>query len=163
MNSRPRFLCDEMLGRLCRYLRAAGYDALLANGGHLDREWLQQCHEEGRYFLTQDTLVSEHKAARDIALILPQGDIDQLAVWLGAHFHLDWLNHAFTRCLVDNTPLLPADAATLKRVPADALRPGEPLSHCPMCGRVYWRGSHYKRMHARLARWQASRNGDNSP
>src|SRR5512146_2679608 len=150
MSLPPRFLCDEMLGRLCRYLRAAGYDTLFANNGNPDRDLLQQCHDEGRYFLTQDQLVQEHKAARDIALILPQGDIDQLAAWLGARFRLDWLGQAFSRCLVDNTLLQPADPASLERVPADALRPGEPISLCPSCGRVYWRGSHYKRMHARL-------------
>src|SRR5512143_449629 len=156
MNPLPRFLCDEMLGRLCRYLRAAGYDTLFANNGHQDRVWLRQCHEEGRYFLTQDQLVREHKAARDVALILPQGDVDQLAAILGTHFQLDWLSHAFTRCLVDNALLQEADKASAAKVPADALRPDEPLNVCPACGRVYWRGSHYKRMHARLAKWQAS-------
>ena len=156
MKTLPRFLCDEMLGRLCRYLRAAGYDTLFANNGHQDRDLLRQCHEEGRYFLTQDRLVREHKAARDIALILPQVDIDQLALLLGAHFQLDWLSHAFTRCLVDNTLLLTADTAAATKAPADAIRPNEPLRVCPLCGRVYWRGSHYKRMHARLARWQAA-------
>lgn len=160
MSTQPRFLCDEMLGRLCRYLRAAGYDALLANGGRHDREWLRQCREEGRYFLTQDRLVSEHKAARGIALILPQGDIDRLAADLGAHFHLDWLGLSFTRCLVDNTPLQAADPESLKRVPPDAVRPSEPLNLCPACGRVYWHGSHYKRMRARLARWQALCDSD---
>src|SRR5512135_382110 len=123
MTPLPRFLCDEMLGQLCRYLRAAGYDTLFANNGHQDRVWLQQCHDEGRYFLTQDQLVREHKAARDIALILPQGDIDQLAALLGAHFQLDWLSRAFTRCLQDNTLLLPADVEAAARVPKDARRP----------------------------------------
>ncbi|MBI5626404.1 MAG: hypothetical protein HY935_04285 [Nitrosomonadales bacterium] len=47
-----RFMCDEMLGRLCRYLRATGYDALFANNGHSDSILLRQCREEGRYFLT---------------------------------------------------------------------------------------------------------------
>jgi uncharacterized protein len=155
MNPPPRFLCDEMLGQLCRYLRAAGYDTLFAKDGLLDRVWLQQCHDEGRYFLTQDQLVSEHKAARNIALILPQGDLDQLATLLGARFQLDWLSRAFTRCLVDNTLLQPADEESIARVPADALRPGEPLNVCPACKRVYWQGSHYKRMHVRLAKWQA--------
>jgi uncharacterized protein with PIN domain len=115
---------------------------------------LRQCHDEGRYFLTQDQLVREHKAARDIALILPQGDLDQLAAFLGARFQLDWLSHAFTRCLVDNTPLVPADAEALAKVPADARRPEEPLTVCPACKRVYWQGSHYKRMRGRLAKWQ---------
>lgn len=157
MSTPPRFLCDEMLGQLCRYLRAAGYDTLFANNGHQDRDLLRQCHDEGRYFLTQDQLVREHKAARDIALILPQGDTDQLAALIGAHFQLDWLSHAFTRCLRDNTLLLPADTEAMARVPADARRPDQPLTVCPACGRVYWHGSHYKRMHARLARWQAAR------
>ncbi len=156
MNLPPRFLCDEMLGRLCRYLRAAGYDALFANNGHMDRDLLRQCHEEGRFFLTQDQLVREHKAARDVAVILPQGaDLDELAAALGTRFDLNWTKHAFTRCLVDNTPLHAADAAATARVPEDALRPDEPLTVCPSCGRVYWQGSHYKRMHARLARWQS--------
>jgi uncharacterized protein with PIN domain len=152
----PRFLCDEMLGRLCRYLRAAGYDALLANGGRSDAELLQQCRDEKRFFLTQDRLIKEHKAARNVALLLPQGDLDRLAASLGAHFGLDWLAHAFTRCIKDNTPLAVADAAALARIPADALRPGEPFRRCPVCDRIYWRGSHYRRMRARLAAWQAA-------
>jgi uncharacterized protein with PIN domain len=162
VNTRPRFLCDEMLGRLGRYLRAAGYDALQANGGHHDREWLRQCREEGRYFLTQDRLVSEHKAARGVALILPQGDLDRLAGWLGEELRLDWLDQSFTRCIVDNTPLLPADEEALKHVPPDAVRPNEPLTVCPACGRVYWPGSHYKRMRSRLAQWQAARENHSS-
>lgn len=157
MSALPRFLCDEMLGRLCRYLRAAGYDTLLPAVGDSDRTLLRLSRAEGRYFLTQDQLVREHKAASGVALILPQGDLDHLAALLGAHFHLDWLGHAFTRCLVDNTLLLAADDAALERAPADALRPGEPLYLCPCCKRIYWRGSHYKRMHARLVKWQAAR------
>lgn len=151
----PRFLCDEMLGGLARYLRAAGYDTRFANNGDADRDLLRLCHAEGRCFLTQDRLIREHKAARDIAVILPQGDLDHLAMQVQARFQLDWLAHAFTRCLIDNALLQTADAAAMQRVPADALRPDEPYLHCPACDRVYWRGTHYKRMLARLARWQA--------
>lgn len=159
MSALPRFMCDEMLGRLCRYLRAAGYDTVLATGGHSDRTLLRQCREEGRYLLTQDQLVREHNAANGVALILSQGDLDHLAALLGAHFRLDWLSHAFTRCLVDNTVLTEADDAALERAPADALRPDEPLYMCPHCKRIYWRGSHYKRMRAKLVKWQAARTG----
>jgi len=174
--SQPRFLCDEMLGHLCRYLRAAGYDTLLANGGRRDAVLLRQCREEGRYFLTQDTLIAEHKAADGIALILPHAPLDRIVELVDARFHLDWLARAFTRCLMDNTPLVPADEAATARIPLDARRRPllnplpqageeaneslrefqifEPLRHCPTCRRVYWRGSHYKRMHARLEGWQ---------
>ena len=88
MSSPPRFLCDEMLGQICRYLRAAGYDTLFANGGHQDRKLLRQCHEEGRYFLTQDQLVAEHKVAHGVALILPQGDS---TCWLPCSVHISIL------------------------------------------------------------------------
>ena len=145
-----------MLGHLCRYLRAAGYDTLLAQNGASDAELLRLCHEQGRHFLTRDMLVREHKAARGVALLLPHEILDHLAAILGEHYRLDWLAHAFTRCLVDNTPLVAADAETAARAPADARRPGEPLCTCPQCGRVYWRGSHYKRMRARLAAWQGA-------
>ncbi len=154
MDSLPSFLCDEMLGSLCRYLRAAGYDTLLANNGASDGDLLRQCMAEGRFLLTQDALIREHKAANGVALILPHVPLDDLAAEVGARLQLDWVSHSFTRCLVDNTPLAGADEAAAARAPADARRPGEALQHCPACGRVYWRGSHYKRMHARLDRWQ---------
>lgn len=157
MSAKPRFLCDEMFGHLCRYLRAAGYDTLLAQNSESDAELLRLCHEQGRQFLTRDALVGKHKAAHSVALLLPHENLDHLAAILGEQYHLDWLAHAFSRCLVDNTPLAAADEQTAARAPADARRPGEPLLHCPQCGRVYWRGSHYKRMRQRLESWQSAR------
>src|SRR3989338_8806865 len=106
-----------MLGRLCRYLRAAGYDALFANGGRSDGELLRQCRAEGRYFLTQDQLVQEHKAARGVALLLPQGDLDRLAAALGAHLRLDWLGPAFPPRPGGHAPPVAAAAAAPARPP----------------------------------------------
>lgn len=157
MKDTPRFLCDEMLGHLCRYLRAAGYDTRLAREGTSDAELLQDCHAEGRQFLTQDMLIREHKAARDVALILPHGDLNHLAALVTEHYQLDWLSQSFTRCLLDNTSLEAADEAALMRAPHDVLESGQQLSRCPTCGRIYWQGSHYKRMQSRLAAWQAAR------
>lgn len=153
MNTLPRFLCDEMLGHLCRYLRAAGYDTLFDTSGLPDRDLLRICKEQDRTFLTKDQKIIEHNAAVGVACILPNADLDQLAAIIGAHFHLDWLSHAFTRCLEDNTPLVAADETTINRVPLDARRPGEPFTYCPTCARVYWRGSHYKRIRERLMKW----------
>ena len=49
-----RFLCDEMLVRLARLLRAAGYDTYLASGGEPDANLLRIAREEGRMLLTRD-------------------------------------------------------------------------------------------------------------
>jgi uncharacterized protein len=49
-----RFLCDEMLRGLGRWLRAAGYDTLIADGGIPDRILAQRCAMEKRVLLTKD-------------------------------------------------------------------------------------------------------------
>lgn len=148
----PRFLCDEMLGRLGRYLRAAGYDTLIAAGGMSDADLLRSARAEGRHFLTLDRLVLEQKAASGVACLLPRGDLDGLARAVSDRFAIDWLARAFSRCLVDNTLLEPADETLRRALPAD-LHDRE-ARHCPACGRLYWAGSHYRRMRARLAAWQ---------
>ncbi len=146
-----RFLCDEMLGRLARYLRAAGYDTTLAAGGEPDRELLARAILEGRRFLTCDRRIAEHRRARDTALILPRLSLDQLAAELRTTLGLDWLHAPFTRCLVDNAPLQALAAAERHRLPGDIAAPA--ARQCPSCGRVYWAGSHHRRMQRRLACW----------
>jgi uncharacterized protein with PIN domain len=145
-----RFLCDEMLGRLARYLRAAGYDTSLASSGEPDAVLLARAHAEHRRFLTRDTLIAEHKAARGVAVLLPPGDLDTLAAALSADLGVDWLRRPFTRCLVDNAVLASAHPAA--DLPPD-VHHGD-ARRCPTCGRVYWAGSHHRRMLARLDGWR---------
>ncbi len=149
-----RFLCDEMLARLCRYLRAAGYDSTLARDGVRDRDLLRQCQEEARRFLTLDRRIHEHKAAVGVVMLLRNSTLEEQAQTLANTFGLDWLARAFTRCLVDNALLAPASSiqrASLPRLPAGS---DQPVAACPHCGRVYWRGSHYHRMREKLETWQ---------
>lgn len=54
-----RFLCDEMLVRLARLLRAAGYDAAMAPAGTRDDELLRIAHHEKRLLLTRDKRLSQ--------------------------------------------------------------------------------------------------------
>lgn len=147
----PRFLCDEMLGRLARYLRAAGYDTLLARHGLPDRAWVALARREHRWLLTCDRGVDEHLAARGLAIVLPRGDLAEAARTLVLRCDVDWLHAPFTRCLVDNTRLGSMPDAIASRLPADV----GAARWCPDCGRAYWAGSHYRRMQARLAAWAA--------
>ena len=155
--SDPRFLCDEMLGRLARYLRAAGYDTALASGGVADREVVALARRERRLLLTCDRGISEHKAARGIATILPRAPLDTLAQELASKLHVHWLRAPFTRCLVDNTPLESLAPADRHRVPHDVAV--DAARWCPGCGRVYWAGSHHRRMQRRLETWAAGTFG----
>ena len=146
-----RLLCDEMLGRLARYLRAAGYDTRLASGGAQDRELLRIARDEQRLFLTCDRRIAEHKAALGIAIILPRGPLEAMAPALSRDPGIHWLHAPFTRCLVDNEPLETVPVTRRHALPPDAA--GEDARHCPACGRVYWAGSHPRRMGERLAAW----------
>ncbi|MEP7207652.1 MAG: Mut7-C RNAse domain-containing protein [Casimicrobiaceae bacterium] len=148
-----RFLCDEMLGRLARYLRAAGYDTDLACDGAPDRDLLVRAESESRRFLTCDRRIAEHRRARETALILTWAPLDCLAQELYRALGVDWLHAPFTRCLVDNTPLTAVPPAATARMPRDVA--AEDARHCPQCGRVYWAGSHHGRMKSRLAAWAA--------
>jgi hypothetical protein len=150
-----RFLCDEMLGRLARYLRAAGYDTTLATGGAPDRELLAAARHERRAFVTCDRRIALHKAAAEVALILPRGTIDELAQALARRVPIDWLHRPFSRCLVDNAPLLDGIGASRRAPPPDVA--GTEVRNCPECGRLYWAGSHHRRMRTRLAAWSAGR------
>jgi uncharacterized protein with PIN domain len=49
-----RLLCDEMLRGLGRWLRAAGYDTVIAKGGLPDRTLAERRTEEDRVLLTKD-------------------------------------------------------------------------------------------------------------
>jgi uncharacterized protein with PIN domain len=148
-----RFLCDEMLGHLARYLRAAGYDTTLAAEGRPDRELLAQAHDEARRFLTLDRRVLEHRRAAGLVVLLAGSTLDEQARELVFRCGVDWLRQPFTRCLIDNAALVPAGEGDRAGLPPEV--PLEEALSCPTCGRVYWAGSHHRRMRSRLAAWNA--------
>lgn len=150
-----RFVCDVMLARLARYLRAAGYDTLLAEGHERDAQIVSRAVEQDRWLLTLDRRIIEHKAGQGRVLLLVHGTVEQQARWLAAQLGLDWLAKPFSRCLVDNELLIHAPSDQLVQVP-DFIRSTETaFMTCPDCGRVYWSGSHHRRMQATLESWQS--------
>jgi len=143
-----------MLGRLCRYLRAAGYDTAAAQPGEPDARLLSRAIAENRRFLTMDRKIMEHKVAQEVATVLPMADLDALAAFMQREFGVDWLHAPFSRCLVDNAELVPASPEDASRAPPESRREGEELRVCPACRRVYWRGSHVRRMLGHMGRWK---------
>jgi len=53
--------------------------------------------------------------------------------------------------VVDNAELRAATSEEIGRMPETARALPGPFRACPACGRLYWPGSHVKRMAARLA------------
>jgi uncharacterized protein with PIN domain len=151
----PRLLCDEMLHGLGRWLRAAGYDTGIAGHGLADRNVFDLAIREARILLTCDReFLSRRDAARHVVM-LPARGLDACAQELRSRHGIDWLRAPFTRCLIDNTPLVPADREARSGLPPKARGLPGPIRTCPECARMYWPGSHVRRMHARLSAWQA--------
>ena len=150
----PRFLCDAMLGRLGRWLRAAGYDTLIAPGAE-DRALVERAIADGRILLTRDRKLQEIRGAARHAVVVESERLPQLASELTQRFGVDWLLRPFQRCLVCNLVLTPAPELARRRLPADVRATAGEVNYCRQCDRLYWPGGHVRRMTRRLERWRA--------
>jgi uncharacterized protein with PIN domain len=147
---RVKLFCDEMLGRLGRWLRVAGYDTAIAEGGATDAEIVARCTAAGRTLITRDRHLEMRADGRVRVVRLADNSIEAQARVLRITLGIDWQHAPFSRCLVDNSPLDPAPAEMAAQVPPDSGAVGGPLQRCPECGRLYWPGGHVRRMRARL-------------
>jgi uncharacterized protein len=150
-----RLLCDEMLKGIGSWLRVAGYDAAIADDGGRDDALLARAGAESRLLLTCDRRLAARAGAGTAIAVLGSERLDEAACELSARLGIDWLHAPFTRCLVDNTRLAPAAEEDLAGLPMSARQGAGPIMRCPRCGRVFWPGSHVRRMRAKLERWQA--------
>ena len=148
-----RLLCDEMLVRLGRWLRAAGHDTLIAQPGEPDGNLLALAEEQERVLLTRDQALPRLTKHDVFILLLPDQVADQ-ALLLRRQLGLDWLAAPFTRCLMDNCLL--EESGPGIAIPAPARRLPGPFRRCPCCRRDYWPGSHVRRMMGQLASWNAA-------
>jgi uncharacterized protein with PIN domain len=147
----PRFLADAMLGRLARWLRALGFDTAY-DPALDDPQLVRLAAREARVLLTRDRHLVEHLRPERALLVRARAPLDQLREVLAA-YGTPPDGRRFTRCLVCNAELeevAPEDAAGALP-PSAASRPG-PLRRCPGCERVYWPGSHVRRMREALDR-----------
>lgn len=153
MTHEPRFLCDEMLGKLARDLRTLGYDAAYAKHVEDDR-LLERARGDDRWLVTRDVELADR--AGDAGLLVRSRDPEEQLAYVLQTLGLRPDRERFlTRCLECNTELEPTDASG--EVPETV----EDRQHwrCPGCGKVYWLGTHARDMLARLGRFLGHGNG----
>ena len=147
----PRFAADAMLGRLARWLRVLGYDTFY-DIAVADPVLVRLAEQEQRLLLTRDRhLLRELRPAR--ALEVRQNDPLQQLADLVLELRLSPPPELFTRCLLCNAALQAMDPAEARPLLPEGVRdlPG-PVRRCPVCGRLYWDGSHVRRMRAAIER-----------
>ena len=153
--SPPRFLADEMVGRLARLLRVVGCDTVYARGV-TDSEILDLARAEDRTILTRDRQLA-HRAPK--ALLIESPDVaEQWSSLVRAYPEVPRAP-AFDRCTECNgrlAPYAPGPADPRRDgVPWDRVAKGLALYRCASCDHLYWEGSHTERIRRQLERWSA--------
>ena len=140
-----------MLGRLARWLRVLGFDTAY-DAALDDPELVARAEAEDRVLLTRDRrLLRELRptAALEIRSDVPLEQLRQVVEVLA----LAPPGALFTRCLLCNDVLADVPDAERNTLLPERARdlPGA-VRRCPRCGRVYWHGSHARRMGRAVAR-----------
>ena len=141
----PRFVLDSHLGRLAAYLRMLGFDALYRNCA--EDAWLARVSSgERRILLTRDVGLLKRSEVTHGHWLRETDSRAQLREVV-SRYHLSRLVRPFTRCMRCNESLrpIPAEEAATS-VPPGVLKSHTDFRACPGCGRVYWQGSHWRRM-----------------
>ena len=145
MGSDPIFLADAHLGGLARFLRMLGFDTLHENA-FSDEEIRRVAQDERRIVLTRDReLLKCREIVRGcyVRALKPEAQLREVA----ARYGLAANARPFTLCLNCNVPLEAVEkSAVAHRVPEQVLLLQDAFTRCARCDRVFWPGSHYRRM-----------------
>lgn len=141
----PRFIVDNMLGSLARWLRMMGYDTMYDKSLE-DPDIARLAREEGRHILTRDKELSSEPGAFLLEGVDLDAQLKAIATKFGLKFHDELI-----RCSTCNGELvdLPKDQAKGK-VPGGALEANEKFWKCSKCEKIYWKGSHWLGINERL-------------
>lgn len=143
--SPPRFLLDNHLGKLAVYLRLAGLDASYRND-YQDEELAKRAAREGRVLLTRDQRLLMRSIIHVGYWVREKSPPKQLEEIL-KRFDLLARLRPFQRCVRCNTPLQSVTKdEVIHRLEPLTKKYYDEFRYCPVCDRVYWKGSHYEHM-----------------
>lgn len=146
-----KFICDQMLAQLGRWLRCAGYDTLIVDNGIADSEILEIARKENRRLLTKDKHFLKMKKNGLVIHLTTNSSIDHCVRELNQKLEIDWTLHPFSRCLVCNQLLKEIEKEKITaKVPEGVKKSTTQFWICPDCNRIYWEGSHTEKMRKML-------------
>ena len=145
----PKFIVDDMLGKLAVRLRMLGFDATYY-GDSADSFLLRKSKEEERILLTRDLSLTKISGANAFFVTNTKLSAQIREVIDKYHLNISPQN-MFSRCSVCNTPLQPVPKERVKnRVPPLIYKLFNEFSYCPVDDKYYWKGTHYEKMIAEL-------------
>jgi len=154
-----KFIADAMLGRLAKWLRLLGFDVLYYPDIE-DREVIRISREHDRTILTRDTRMLQSRGARD-AVFIRSDHISQQLLEIKDMLALHDSDLG-ERCIVCNGNLhkVSERGEVQDLVPDYVYHNFESFMRCNVCGKVYWEGSHYKKIRERISEILRKSNED---
>lgn len=147
---RTAFVVDVNLGRLARMLRLFGFDALFDNSA-TDQQIVAISVDQQRIILTRDRRLLYAKAIAHgywVRSVLPPRQLEEVV----ARFDLAGLIKPFSRCAACNGLIESVDKQeVLELLEPKTRKYYEKFYRCPVCGKIYWEGSHIDKVRQRLA------------
>ena len=146
------FLVDGMLGSLNRWLRICGYETEFYRDAS-DEKLLEISKEKGHIVLTRDRNLSREARRSGVEAFIVLGkNIEEMLVSVAKEFGLI-LNPVMARCttcgsMLNEVPKHNVDG----EVPPSSYAVYKKYWRCMSCGKVFWRGSHWKKIPSSLSR-----------
>ncbi len=145
-----KFICDDNLGKLARYLRVLGFDTHFDESID-DNALLRIAASEERYLLTRDHKLSSKSIPHGLLILENDDPLNQLSIVIQKlDLRID-PRLLFNRCSRCNHLCHIVDKQTIsEEVFPFILKTQEIIKQCPSCRRFYWKGSHYKALLGKL-------------
>jgi len=143
-----KFVCDEMLGTLAKWLRILGYDTAYVKNME-DDEILKIAEKEDRIIITRDKVLAEKS---EKALYIDEKDLEKQIekVFKKLNLEIDE-DKILSRCILCNTPVMSIKKEKIEgKVPEHVWKTHEKFWICPKCKRIYWMGSHWNDMEEKI-------------
>ncbi len=138
-----RFVADNHLGRLARFLRLLGLDTLYGRDW-TDPELVRISTSEQRILLTRDVSVLKHGSVTHghyIRAVDPREQVTDVV----RRFHLGRHLTPFTRCMACNGKLIPVAKEEIAHLlPPETRLHVNGFRECSSCDKVYWQGAHHR-------------------
>jgi uncharacterized protein with PIN domain len=142
-----RFIADAHLGKLSRYLRLLGFDCLFFNDAG-DRTLARISVDQGRVLLTRDRDLLMHRVISHGCFIHATEPRQQLKE-IVQRLQLESVYNPFTRCMECNGSLAAVEKRLIEgQLPTHVREHYSDFWRCEACGRIYWKGSHYRELRA---------------
>lgn len=142
----PRFVADTHLAKLARHLRMAGFDCLW-NNDWSDEHIVTLAIAERRTILTRDRGILRRRVVERGYFVRNVQSELQLAEVVRA-LQLEAMLRPFTRCRECNILLerVSKETITDAGLPERIRMLYDRFQRCPGCRRIYWEGTHYRRL-----------------